>query len=342
MKKALLTGTTGQDGSYLSELLLEKGYEVHGMQRRTSTITTGRIDHILSPVPKLGFIETHYADLADANSIVRLIVKVKPDEIYNIGSQSHVRISFDIPEYTVDVTGLGPLRILEALRNLGMEKDVKFYQASSSEMFGISPPPQNEKTPMLPQSPYGAAKLMAFHLTRQYRTGYGIFACSGILFNHESERRGINFVTQKICHEAARIKLGIQKAIRLGNLDAKRDWGHAKDYVRAMYFIMQHKEPDDFVIATEEQHSVRAFAEQVFTRLDLDLYDHLIFDSQYTRPNEVPSLLGDATKARTILGWKTEVTFCQLIDMMVENAIQEEEIAQYRAQRLASGNNRPC
>lgn len=342
MKKALLTGVTGQTGSFLAELLLKDNVEVFGIQRRSSTITTGRIDHILSPVPKVGFIETYYGDLADANSIVRLLVKVKPDMIFNIGSQSHVRISFDIPEYTAQVTGLGPLRILEALRSLGMEKDVRYLQASSSEMFGISPPPQNEDTPFRPQSPYGISKLFAYWITKAYRTGYGMFACNSICFNHEGERRGINFVTQKICHEAAKIKLGVQKTIRLGNLDAKRDWGHARDYARCQIMIMNHSVPDDFVVATQEQHTVRAFAEQVFTRLDLDLYDHLVFDSQYTRPNEVPSLLGDATKARTVLGWKPEITFCQLIDLMVENAMQEEEFAKYRKERLTSSDNRPC
>ncbi len=318
-KTALITGITGQDGSFLAELLYEKGYIVHGIQRRTSTITTERIAYLHDN--KL--IETHYGDLADANSIVRLLAKIKPDEIYNIGSQSHVRVSFDIPEYTVQITGVAPLKILEAMRSLDM-KDTKFYQASSSEMFGISPPPQNENTPMLPQSPYGCAKLMSYHLTRAYRNGYGMFACNGILFNHESQRRGINFVTQKICHEAAKIKLGLQKRIRLGNLDAKRDWGHSKDYVSAMWMIMQHDKPDDFVVATGEQYTVREFAEKVFERFGLNFYDYVVFDEQYLRPNEVPSLLGDSTKIRTVLGWKPEINFEQLVDMMANNAMDEE------------------
>lgn len=328
MKTALITGITGQDSSYLAELLITKGYRVVGLQRRTSTITTSRIDHMLES----GEIETYYGDLADANSIVRLLVKYKPDEIYSIGSQSHVRVSFDVPIYTAQVTGIAPLMILEALRTLDM-KGVKFYQASSSEMFGISPPPQNENTPMLPQSPYGCAKLMAYHLTRAYRTGYGMFACNGILFNHESPRRSINFVTQKICHEAAKIKLGLVNEIRLGNLDAKRDWGHSKDYVRAIWMIMQHSVPDDFVISTQEQYSVKEFAELVFKKLGLDFYDFVKFDSQYLRPNEVPSLCGDSTKARTILGWKPEINFEQLVELMISKAMEEEEINLYRANK---------
>jgi len=319
LKTALITGITGQDGSYLSELLIEKGYQVYGIQRRTSTVTTERVDKLL----KSGEVTTYYGDLADANSLINLLVKIKPDEIYNIGSMSHVRVSFDIPEYTAQVTGLAPLRILEAMRSLGM-KETKFYQASSSEMFGISPSPQNEETPMLPQSPYGCAKLYAYHMVRAYRSGYGMFACNGILFNHESPRRSINFVTQKICHEAAKIKIGLQKEIRLGNLDAMRDWGYAGDYIKAMHRIMQHSIPGDFVIATEEQHTVKEFAEKVFGSLGLNFYDHVVFDEQYLRPNEVPDLLGDATKARVVLGWKPEVNFEQLIDMMVSKAFDEE------------------
>lgn len=334
-KTALITGITGQDASYLAELLLLNGYRVIGLQRRTSTITTQRID----PLLEVGCIETYYGDLADANSIIRLLTKYKPDEIYNIGSMSHVRISFDIPEYTAQVTGVAPLRILEAMRSLDM-KDTKFYQASSSEMFGISPPPQNENTPMLPQSPYGCSKLFAYHITKSYRKGYGMFACNGILFNHESERRGINFVTQKICHEAAKIKLGIQDGIRLGNLEAKRDWGHSKDYVRAIYMIMQHKEPDDFVVATHEQYSVREFAEKVFKKLGLNFYDHVVFDEQYLRPNEVPSLMGDSTKIRTTLGWKPEINFEQLVEMMITEALKEEEINLYKKQRVVVIDNK--
>lgn len=329
-KCALVTGVSGQDGSYLSELLLEKGFEVHGIQRRTSTITTERIDHIMTHTPNKEKINTHYADLSDGNSILNVLLKVKPDIVFNMASMSHVRISFDIPEYTADVTGIGPLRILEGLRSLGMT-DTKFYQASSSEMFGSTPPPQNEESIMMPQSPYGASKLMAYHLVKQYRSGYGMFTSNGILFNHESPRRGRNFVTQKICHEAAKIKLGVTNKIRLGNLDAKRDWGFAGDYMECVYLIMQHHEPDDFVVATEHQYTVKEFAEQIFKRLGLDFYDYVEFDPQYLRPNEVPSLLGDSTKARTVLGWKPKVNFEQLVDMMVEQAMIDEEFNLYKS-----------
>jgi len=336
-RRALLSGITGQDGSYLAELLLEKGYKVYGIQRRTSTITTGRIDHLLES----GKIETFYGDLADANSIVKLLRKLEPDEIYNIGSMSHVRISFDIPEYTAQVTGVGPLKILESLQTLGMTH-VKYYQASSSEMWGLSPPPQNEHTPMLPVSPYGVSKLFGYHITRAYRIGYKMFASNGILHNHESERRGINFVTQKIVHAACRIKLGVQPNVHLGNLDAWRDWGYAPDFVRAIFLIMQHSEPDDFVIATEEQHTVREFAEQVFQRLGLDFDRYLVSDDQFRRPTEVPSLMGDATKARTVLGWKPEVGFHELIDRMVAAAMKEEEMlaSGIQGQSTASGLRR--
>lgn len=310
---------TGQDGSYLAELLLEKGYEVYGIQRRTSTITTERIDHLLDA----GLIETFYGDLADANSIVNLLLKVKPDEFYNIGSMSHVRVSFDIPEYTAQVTGLAPIRILEALRSLGMT-DVKFYQASSSEMYGISPPPQNEDTPFMPQSPYGCAKLYGYWITKAYRTGYNMFACNGVLFNHESERRGETFVTKKIIRAAVRIKLGLQDKIQLGNLSAMRDWGHAKCYVRAIYMIMQHDKPDDWVVSTGDYHSVQEFAEKVFNSLGLDLNNHIEIKDIYFRPNEVPALLGDSTKIRTILGWKPEIDFETLVDMMVKSVWDEE------------------
>lgn len=329
MKTALVTGITGQTASYLAEVLVAKGWKVIGLQRRTSTLTTERIDKLLDS----GKIETYYADLADANSIVRLLVKYKPDVVYNLGSMSHVRISFDIPEYTGQITGLAAIRILEALRTLGMT-DARYYQASSSELWGISPPPQNENTVMQPQSPYGVAKLYAFWITKVYRTGYKMFASNGILHNHESPRRGMNFVTQKICHEAAKIKLGVVKEIRLGNIDAKRDWGFAGDYARAIYMIMNHSEPDDFVIATQEQHSVRDFAEKVFKKLGMDFYDYVKFDEQYLRPNEVPSLLGDSTKARTVLGWKPEINFEQLIDMMVAKAMEEEEFNLYRNKKL--------
>jgi len=318
-KKALITGITGQDGSYLAELLVEKGYKVFGVQRRTSTITTERINGMLTD----GDIETFYGDLADTNSIVSLLMKLKPDEVYNIGSMSHVRISFDIPEYTAQVTGIAPLRILEALRSLGME-EVKYYQASSSEMFGISPAPQNEETPFLPVSPYGCAKLYGYHITRAYRLGYGMFACNGILFNHESPRRGENFVTKKIVRAAVRIKLGLQKDIVLGNLDAKRDFGFAGDYVKAIYMIMQHSNPDDFVVATNETYTIRKFAELVFSKLRLNFEEYFRFSDSYTRPNEVPELLGNYSKISRVLGWKPEVNLDQLIDMMIENDMREE------------------
>jgi len=318
-KKALITGITGQDGSYLAELLLEKGYQVFGIQRRTSGISTFRIDHILEP----GRIQTFYGDLDDTNSILRLLVKIEPDEIYNMGSMSHVRISFEIPEYTAKVTGLAPMRILETLYALGA-KSTKFYQASSSEMFGTSPPPQDETTPMMPVSPYGCAKLYGYHITRAYRLGYSMFASNGILFNHESERRGQNFVTRKIIQAAARIKLGIQSDIRLGNLEAKRDWGFAGDYVKAIWMILQHGVPDDFIVGTREQHSVKEFAETVFAKLGLNFYDYLINDDQYRRPNEVPSLLANPGKIEATLGWKPEVNFEQLIDMMLEHDLKLE------------------
>lgn len=312
-KKALITGITGQDGSYLAELLLEKGYKVYGIQRRTSGISTFRIDHILEP----GHIETYYGDLEDSISLLRLIVKIEPDEIYNVGSMSHVRISFDMPEFTEQVTGGPPRRILWILWILGA-KHVKFYQASSSEMFGVSPPPQNENTPMWPVSPYGIAKLGAYHTTKMFRR-MGMFACNGILFNHESPRRGQNFVTRKIVQAAVRIKLGTQKNIHLGNLDSKRDWGFAGDYVQAIYQIMQHSEPDDFVVGTREQHSVGEFAVDVFSQLGLNFHDYFISDDQFKRPNDVPSLLADPTKIENTLGFKPKVKYHELIDLMIEH-----------------------
>jgi len=317
--KALITGITGQDGSYLSELLLKKGYDVYGIVRRGSTINTVRIDKI--PLKKENIL---YGDLADANSIVRLLKTIEPDEIYNIGSMSHVRVSFDIPEYTGQVTGLGVTRILEALRTLDMKK-TKYYQASSSEMFGLSKAPQNEKTTMLPISPYGCAKLYGYHMTRTYRYGYNMFACNGILFNHESPRRGETFVTKKIVRAACRIKLGAQDKITLGNLDAKRDWGFSGDYMEAIFKIMHHDEPDDFVVATEEYYSVKEFLRRVFKKLNLDYNGHVITSNQYYRPNEVPELCGDASKIRDVLGWKPKVKFDELIKMMVDDVMKEEE-----------------
>ena len=323
--KALLTGITGQDGSYLAEILTEKGYDVHGIVRRASTINTGRVEKL----EEQHLITTHYGDLADTNSLVKLLCEIKPDEIYNLGSMSHVRVSFDVPEYTAQVTGIAPLRILESLRSLDM-KHVKFYQASSSEMFGISPPPQSEATTMLPQSPYGCSKLFGYHITRSYRTGYGMFACNGILFNHESPRRGETFVTQKIVRAAVKIKLKIQQNIRLGNLEAKRDWGFAKDYMEAVYLIMHHDTPDDFVVATGEYHTVREFAEDVFKALDLDFYNYLITDSIYYRPNEVPELMGDSSKIRKVLGWQPKVDYHALVDRMVKS-VWDEEIGRVKA-----------
>jgi len=319
MRTALITGITGQDGSYLAELLVDKGYKVYGMQRRTSTVTTQRINYLLQD----GQIETLYGDLADTNSIVNLLLKVKPDEVYNIGSMSHVRVSFDIPEYTAQITGLAPIRILEALRALGMT-NTKYYQASSSELYGISPAPQNENTPFQPQSPYGCAKLYGYWITRAYRTGYSMFACNGILFNHESERRGETFVTKKIVRAAVRIKLGLQSRVKLGNLQARRDWGHAEDYVRAIYLIMQHSKPDDFVVATGMNHTIEEFAVKVFNTLGLNFYDYLEKDEQYLRPNEVPDLRGDSSKIRKVLGWKPQVTFDQLVERMINHDMREE------------------
>jgi len=317
-KKALITGVTGQDGSYLSELLLSKGYEVHGVMRRSSTSNTERIDHIFDPESKQYI---HYGDLAEG--IDNLLLDIKPDEIYNIAAMSHVRISFDIPVYTLDINATGVCRILEGIRKICPA--AKYYQASSSEMFGVTPPPQNEETKFHPVSPYGVAKLAAYWLTRCYRDGYGLFASNGILFNHESERRGINFVTRKITRLACRIKLGLLDKIELGNLEAKRDWGHSRDYMRAIHMILQHDRPEDFVVSTGEAYSVREFAEEVFKQLGLDFYKYLVNNDSYKRPVEVPYLLGDSTKIRTVLGWKPEVTFQELVKGMIDNDMKEAE-----------------
>lgn len=315
--KALITGITGQDGSYLAELLLSKGYEVHGLIRRSSTFNTGRIDHIYQdphiPGTKL---HLHYGDLSVSGQMADLIYNIQPDEIYHLGAQSHVRVSFDMPEYTGDVTGLGTVRLLEAIRKTGVK--AKFYQASSSEMFGSAPAPQNEQTPFEPRSPYAAAKVYAYWVVKNYREGYNIFASNGILFNHESPRRGETFVTRKITRTATRIKLGLQDKLYLGNLEAKRDWGFAGDFVESMWLILQQDKPDDFVIATGENHSVREFAEKVFEKLNLDYREYIEIDQRYFRPTEVDALLGDSTKARKKLGWKPKVGFDQLIDMMIE------------------------
>ena len=316
MKKAFITGITGQDGSYLAQLLLEKGYEVHGLIRRSSTFNTDRIDHLYrdshEPDAKL-FL--HYGDLSVSGQLMDMLAAINPDEIYHLGAQSHVRVSFDMPEYTGDITGLGTLRILESIRKTGIK--TKFYQASSSEMFGAAPPPQNEKTPFQPRSPYAAAKVYAYYVAKNYRDAYGMFATNGILFNHESPRRGETFVTRKITRAATQIKLGIRDKLYLGNLEAKRDWGFAGDFVEAMWLMLQQEKPDDYVIATGETHSVREFAEKVFAKLDLDYSRYVAVDPRYFRPTEVDVLLGDASKAKKALNWQPKVTFDQLVDMMV-------------------------
>ena len=316
MKKAFITGITGQDGSYLAELLLNKGYEVHGLIRRASTFNTDRIDHLYrdfhDPNAKL-FL--HFGDLNVSGQLMDLLHSIAPDEIYHLGAQSHVRVSFDMPEYTADITGLGTLRILEAIRKTGIQ--TKFYQASSSEMFGAAPPPQSEKTIFQPRSPYAAAKVYAYYIALNYRDAYGIFATNGILFNHESPRRGETFVTRKITRAATQIKLGLKDKLYLGNLEAKRDWGFAGDYVEAMWLMLQQDKPDDFVVATGETYSVREFVERVFAKLNLDYNKHVVVDKQYFRPTEVDVLLGDSTKARKILGWKPKVSFDKLVDMMI-------------------------
>ncbi len=317
MKRAFITGITGQDGSYLAELLLGKGYEIHGLIRRSSTFNTGRIDHLYQDLhnPEARMY-LHYGDLSVSGQLMDLLHDIQPDEVYHLGAQSHVRVSFDMPEYTGDVTGLGTLRLLEAIRKTGIK--TKFYQASSSEMFGAAPPPQSEETPFEPQSPYAAAKVYAYYIVRNYRKAYNIYACNGILFNHEAPRRGETFVTRKITRAATRIKLGLQEKLYLGNLEAKRDWGFAGDFVEAMWLMLQQDEPDDFVIATGETHSVREFAEKVFQKLDLDYKEYVAIDQRYFRPAEVDVLLGDAAKARKKLKWEPKVSFDQLINMMVE------------------------
>jgi GDPmannose 4,6-dehydratase len=330
-KRALVTGITGQDGSFLAELLLDKGYEVHGIIRRTSSFNTQRIDHLYqdphTPGTRLFLV---HGDLDDSSSLNTILRQVQPDEIYNLGAQSHVRVSFDVPEYTGDVTGLGTVRILEAIREAGIRP--KFYQASSSEMFGRAEEiPQTERTPFYPRSPYACAKVYAYHCTVNYRESYGLFACNGILFNHESERRGETFVTRKITRAATRIKLGLQDKLYLGNLEAKRDWGYARDYVEAMWLMMQSEKCGDYVIATGETHSVREFVEHAFTYLDLDWKEYVEIDPWYYRPTEVDYLQGDASKARRELGWEPKVGFEELVRLMVDHdmilARRDKEIA---------------
>ena len=325
-KKALVTGITGQDGSYLCELLLEKGYEVHGIIRRSSSFNTGRIIHLFQDLheDRVDLI-LHYGDLGDSSSLQRLIATIQPDEIYNLGAQSHVRVSFEIPEYTTDIVALGAIRILEAIRESGIQ--TKYYQASSSEMFGrASEIPQKETTPFQPQSPYAAAKVYAYWLTRNYRDAYKLFACNGILFNHESPRRGETFVTRKITRGIARILAGKEKKLYLGNLEARRDWGYAKDYVYAMWLMMQHEEPDAYVIATGESYSVRDFLEEAFKQVDLNWTEYVEIDPRYYRPLEVDHMLGDASKARTQLGWKPTVTFRQLVGMMLRDDLTQQGV----------------
>lgn len=347
MKKALITGITGQDGSYLAELLLKKGYEVHGIKRRSSSFNTDRVDHLyLDPHEQIlkkrkGFF-MHYGDLTDSPNLINLIKKIKPDEIYNLAAQSHVHVSFETPEYTANSDALGTLRLLEAIRFLELEKKTKFYQASTSEMFGGTPPPHDERKPFYPRSPYGVAKLYAHWITINYREAYGIFAVCGILFNHESPRRGETFVTRKITRAAARISKGLEKKLYLGNLDAKRDWGHAKDFVEAMHLILQQKKPKDYVIATGKQYSVRNFCERVFREVNIPIEWRdrgknekginkktgkvvVEVDSRYFRPTEVVSLSGNASRAKKDLGWKPKISFKELIKEMVKHDIKEAQ-----------------
>lgn len=325
-KRALITGITGQDGSYLSELLLEKGYEVHGIIRRTSTFNTDRIDHIyVDPHRDDASLFLHYGDLTDGTTLRRIVEEVQPSEIYNLGAQSHVRVSFDSPEYTSDCVGMGALRILEAIRDYQQRtgNEVRFYQAGSSEMYGkVQAVPQSEETPFYPRSPYACAKVFAHWQTVNYRESYDLFACNGILFNHESPRRGETFVTRKITRAVARIVAGTQQKIYMGNLDAKRDWGYAKDYVEAMWLMLQQAKPDDYVIATGETHSVKRFLEIAFGHVNLDWNDYVAFDERYLRPTEVDLLIGDPSKAKQTLGWKTSVTFEELVQKMVDADLQ--------------------
>ncbi|ODN30976.1 GDP-mannose 4,6-dehydratase [Fervidobacterium thailandense] len=383
MKRCLITGITGQDGSFLSEFLLEKGYEVHGIIRRSSSFNTARIEHLYRDPHETDRFFLHYGDLTDSTSLIRLLKEIEPDEIYNLGAQSHVKVSFETPEYTANADALGTLRLLEAIRLLGMEKKVKFYQASTSELFGkVQEIPQKETTPFYPRSPYAVAKLYAYWITVNYREAYGIFACNGILFNHESERRGETFVTRKITRAATRILVGTQKKLYLGNLNAKRDWGYAKDYVRGMWLMLQQPEPDDYVLATGEMHSVREFCERAFLELGIkiewvgegieekgviksvntdklssqilelqkqhpDLANYKLdvshlkpgnvvveVDPRYFRPTEVELLVGDASKAREKLGWKPEVTFEELVRIMVKHDLKLAIKEKWRNERI--------
>jgi len=338
MKKtrALLTGITGQDGSYLAELLLRKGYEVYGIIRRSSSFNTQRIAHIFQdPHEVASRLHLLYGDLNDASSLNTILRTVHPDELYNLAAQSHVRVSFDIPEYTAEITALGTLRLLEAIRETGVQP--KFYQASSSELFGqVAEIPQRETTPFHPRSPYGCAKAYAYHITRNYREAYGLFACNGILFNHESPRRGETFVSRKITRAATRIKVGLQETLYLGNLDAKRDWGYAPEYVEAMWRMLQQPKPDDYVIATGQTHAVREFLEEAFGYLGLDWRKHVQIDPRYFRPSEVDVLVGDASKAARQLGWKPAVTFKELVRIMIDADLELAEREAHARQFKAS------
>jgi len=318
LKKALITGITGQDGSYLAELLLSKGYEVHGIIRRASTFNTKRIDHLIKDEHEPGVrFFLHYGDLTDSGNIAKLIYQIEPEEVYHLGAMSHVRVSFDMPEYTCNVDALGTLRVLEAIKNSNPK--IKFYNAASSEMFGSALPPQNEETPFHPRSPYACAKVFSFHITQLYREAYGIFACSGICYNHESPRRGETFVTRKITRGIARIKAGLDKKIYLGNLEAKRDWGFAPEYVKAMYLMLQQDRPEDFVIATGEAHSVKEFLQEAFEYAGLgDWRDYVEIDSRYFRPAEVEILVGNAQKAKKKLGWSSKINFKDLVKIMID------------------------
>ncbi|MEM1308105.1 MAG: GDP-mannose 4,6-dehydratase [Cyanobacteria bacterium P01_H01_bin.153] len=341
VKRALITGITGQDGSYLSELLLEKGYEVHGIIRRTSTFNTDRIDHIyIDPHSEGAKLFLHYGDLNDGTMLRRILEQVKPSEVYNLGAQSHVRVSFDSPEYTVDTVAMGALRILEAIRDYQQRTglEVRYYQAGSSEMYGkVQEIPQSETTPFYPRSPYACAKLYAHWQTLNYRESYDLFACNGILFNHESPRRGETFVTRKITRALARIVAGQQKKLYLGNLDSKRDWGYAKDYVRAMWLMLQQDVADDYVVATGETHSIREFLDIAFNHVNLDWNDYVEFDPRYLRPAEVDILIGDPTKAKQKLGWELSVTFEGLVKLMVDADLEAVGIASPSSNGAANG-----
>jgi GDPmannose 4,6-dehydratase len=338
MKKALIVGITGQDGSYLAELLLAKGYEVHGIVRRSSTFNTDRLDHLYADPQENGELHLHYGDLANSAPLRRLMEQIQPDEIYNLGAQSHVRVSFDQAEYTADVVATGALRLLEAFRDYAISSNSKprFYQAGSSEMFGSSAPPQNEETPFHPRSPYAASKMAAHWYAVNCREAYGLFVANGILFNHESPRRGETFVTRKITRALGRIRFGFQDKLYLGNLHARRDWGHAADYVRAMWLILQHREPDDFVIATGESHSVREFLDLAASHAGVDWRPHVDLDTRYLRPTEVDDLQGDSRKARKVLGWEPEIGFEELVSSMVESDL---ELAR-QEQTLLQGGHR--